>query len=423
MTPTREQAMAIWNAGLGAVRPASLFAGRLDDLGLREANRLLVVGGGKAGAAMAEAFEGWLGDGVAKAEGLVNVPNNLAKPLRRIELRAARPAGSNHPTAAGVDGSRRMVEMFRRAGPDDVGVCLLSGGGSALLPLPADGVTLADKQAITKLLHECGAAIGEMNCVRKHLSAIKGGRLAAAFRGRRLVTLIISDVVGDPIDAIASGPTAVDPTTPADALDVLDRYGLRGRCPPAAVAHLSSAPNPPQSKPAENIILGNNRTAIDAAAAEAGRLGYTVCDLGSFVEGESGEVAAVAAGLARSIRREGKPVAAPACVLVGGETTVTLGDNPGRGGRNQEFVLALLDRLRPDEWANVVAMSGGTDGEDGPTDAAGAIADGALARSAVGVAEHLRRHDAYPFFDRHGGLIRSGLTGTNVMDLRVLLVG
>src|SRR5262249_11894130 len=234
--------LAIWRAAVDAVRPSDLMPRYLrGDQRLREAvakaRRVLVVGAGKAGAAMAQALEAALGDQVDKLTGLVNVPADAVRPLGRIVLFAARPTASNHPTADGVYATEKMLALLGSAGPDDVAICLLSGGGSALLPAP-DGVSLEDKQAVTKLLHACGATIHEMNAVRKHLSRVKGGRLAQAFRGQALFSLIISDVVGDALDVIASGPTAADPSTFADALAVLDRYGLRAKAPPAVVEHL-----------------------------------------------------------------------------------------------------------------------------------------------------------------------------------------
>jgi hydroxypyruvate reductase/glycerate 2-kinase len=271
-----------------------------------------------------------------------------------------------------------------------------------------------------------------MNCVRKHLSRVKGGRLAEAFSGKRLVSLIVSDVVGDPLDVIASGPTSPDPTTFADALAVLSRYELIGSAPAAVVKHLEAgragkiADTPKATPPnAENRIIGSNRLALNAACGAASKLGYRVLDLGSFIEGETRHVATAVAGVARSVKRDGVPFAPPTCILLGGETTVNLGSNPGKGGRNQEFALAVLAKLGA-EITGVTVLSGGTDGEDGPTDAAGAVADAntlaALAKHQLSAEDFLRRHDAYNLFDRVGGLIRSGLTGTNVMDVRLVLV-
>ncbi|HEY1188766.1 MAG TPA: DUF4147 domain-containing protein, partial [Gemmata sp.] len=398
------------------------------DPALRAAPRVLVVGAGKAGPGMAAGLESALADRLERVTGVVNVPAGMSSPLERVRLHAARPQGVNEPTPEGVAGAEEMLRLLASAGPDDVAVCLLSGGGSALLPAPVEGVTLADKLAVTKLLHRSGATIDEMNCVRKHLSRVKGGRLADAFRGQRLVSLIISDVVGDPLDVIASGPTAPDPTTFADALRVLARRGLRDAIPPSVVRYLESgqAGHVPETLKAvpvhvENRLLGSNRVALDAAKLVAEALGYRVLDLGSFVEGETREVATAVAGVVRSIKRDCAPVPVPACVLLGGETTVALGSATGKGGRNQEFVLALFAKLGA-EISGVTVLSGGTDGEDGPTDAAGALADGFTAAQGGGAEEFLRRHDAYRFFEQAGGLLKSGLTGTNVMDVRVILV-
>jgi glycerate 2-kinase len=285
---------------------------------------------------------------------------------------------------------------------------------------------------VTKLLHRSGATIDEMNCVRKHLSRVKGGRMAEAFRGKRLVSLIISDVVGDPLDVIASGPTTPDSTTFADALAVLRRFALLDAVPSAVLGHLEAGyagkvPESSKELPVTvvNHVLGSNRVALDAARRTAESLGYRVLDLGAFVEGESREVAVAVAGVVRSISRNGAPLAPPACILIGGETTVTLGDEPGKGGRNQEFTLAVLAKLGAAGLDGVTVLSGGTDGEDGPTDAAGAVGDAETLRiiteSGLSAIDHLRRHDAYPLFDRVGGLLKPGLTGTNVMDVRVIL--
>ncbi len=425
---SREHAMSIWTASVDAVRPEPLVRAAVEaEEWLRNAPRVLVVGAGKAGPGMAAGLESAIAGRLDVVEGLVNVPAGMTTPLKRVRLHAARPQGVNEPTAEGVSGAEEMLRLLQSAGPDDVAVCLLSGGGSALLPAPAEGVTLADKLAVTKLLHRSGATIDEMNCVRKHLSRVKGGRLAEAFRGKRLVSLIISDVVGDPLDVIASGPTAPDPTTFADALEVLHDYGLMDSTPAAVLRHLQAGrsgqiPDTPKAIPAnvENRVIGSNRVALDAAKRKAEELGYRVLDLGSFVEGETRQVATAVAGIVRSIQNDGAPLQSPACILLGGETTVTLGESPGKGGRNQEFALAVLAKLGAAGMVGVTVLSAGTDGEDGPTDAAGAVAD---ATTPLQEAEdHLRRHDAYNLFDRVGGLIRCGLTGTNVMDVRVILV-
>jgi hydroxypyruvate reductase/glycerate 2-kinase len=425
---SRDHAMSIWGAAVDAVRPEPLVRASLSaERWLYQAPRVIVIGAGKAGPGMAVGLEAALADRLDRVEGLVNVPAGMTANLKRIRLHAARPQGVNEPTAEGVAGAEEMLRLLQSAGPEDVAVCLLSGGGSALLPAPVEGVSLADKQAVTKLLHRSGATIDEMNCVRKHLSRVKGGRLAEAFRGKRLVSFIISDVVGDPLDVIASGPTAPDPTTFADALAVLARYGLTEAAPAGVARHLEvgragTVPETPKEIPAnvENCIIGSNRVAVHAAKRKAEELGYRVLDLGSYIEGETRQVAIAVAGIVRSIKEDCVPFGRPACILLGGETTVTLGADPGKGGRNQEFVLALLAKLGAKHVPGVVVLSGGTDGEDGPTDAAGAVAD---ANTPLHRAEdYLARHDSNHFFGIAGGLIRSGLTGTNVMDVRVILV-
>jgi glycerate 2-kinase len=434
----REHARTIWQAAVDAVKPEPLVRAALAEPGvaaaLAAAPRILVLGAGKAGAAMSAAVETALAARLDQLEGLVNVPAGATAPLRKITLNAARPAASNQPTPAGVAGAQEILKLARAAGPADVALCLISGGGSALLPAPAPGITLADKQQVTQLLHASGATINEMNAVRKHLSAIKGGRLAQAFSGRALYSLIISDVIGDPLDVIASGPTAPDPSTFADAVLVLERYALGERVSAVVRDHLrrgaqGAIDETPKTLPAgvHNRIIGNNAKALAAAAARARDLGYAVLNLGAYLEGETRQVAVALAGMVRSIQADGVPVRPPACILSGGETTVTLTPNHGLGGRNQEFVLAALDKLGEDGMRAVTILSGGTDGEDGPTDAAGACADADTWRRAhangLSRADYLARHDAYHFFAATGDLLLTGLTQTNVMDVRVALIG
>jgi glycerate 2-kinase len=435
----REHARAIWQAAVAAVDPFTLVREALahPDGALRMLlagpGRVLVVGAGKAGAAMAAGVEAALADRLDRVRGVVNVPANSVRPLKAIRLHAARPAGSNQPTAKGVEGAQAMLDLAAEAGPGDIGLCLLSGGGSALLPAPVEGTTLEEKQQVTRLLHACGATIDEMNCVRKHLSSIKGGRLAGAFGRCPLFSLILSDVVGDPLDVIASGPTSPDPTTFADALGVLERYHLIEQVPPAILTHLErgrdgQVAETPKELPenVHNRVLGNNARALAAARQKAESLGYPVLNLGSFLEGETRQAAIVLAGIVRSVRADGQPAPPPLCILSGGETTVTLGDDHGRGGRNQEFVLAALAKLGDKGLDRVVLLSGGTDGEDGPTDAAGAVGDAdtlrRAARAGLAPTRFLERHDAYTFFEATGDLLKTGLTQTNVMDVRVLLV-
>jgi hydroxypyruvate reductase/glycerate 2-kinase len=437
--PLRDHARKIWQSAVDAARPRDVVRAALTDPGLPVARalqrtpRILVVGAGKAGAAMSLAVEEILADALDRMEGLVNVPASPGPQPVKIRLHAARPAGTNQPTAEGVAGAGRILDLVAGAGPEDVALCLLSGGGSALLPAPVSGVTLEDKQQVTRLLHACGATINEMNCVRKHLSRIKGGGLARAFTGKALFSLIISDVIGDPLDVIASGPTAADPTTFADALAVLARFNLLARVPAGVLRHLQAGqsgavPETLKVLPAHvhNFVIANNAQALKAARATAAGLGYRVLNLGSFLEGETRQLATVMAGIVRAIRSEGEPSPPPVCLLSGGETTVTLAENHGKGGRNQEFVLAAALALGSGGLRNVVILSGGTDGEDGPTDAAGATADeGTWARAAsqgLDASGFLARNDAYAFFERTGDLLRTGLTQTNVMDVRVILV-
>jgi len=445
-----EKAIDIWSAGVEAVKPENLIENTVAHLGhtlsvgsrefdLNLLGRIVVVGAGKAGAAMAAAVERGLGDrtfATHEVVGWVNVPADTIAgvgPLRRIALHPARNTPENKPTPAGVAGTQRILELVRSCGPNDICICLISGGGSALMPATVPGITLEHKQAVTKLLASAGATINELNAVRKHLSAVKGGRLAAEFKGQAMISLIISDVVGDPLDVIASGPTSADPTTFADALGVLDKFHLADKVPPQVLVYLREGaegkhPETLKTLPAniENRILGSNKVALEAAELAAEHHGYRVLNLGSYIEGETRHVAGVVAGMVRGIKREGDPFAPPACILIGGETTVTLCPEPGKGGRNTEFVLAAAAKLGADDLDRVFVLSGGTDGEDGPTDAAGAWAGADLWRAALAKnlcpSDHLCRNDSYSFFEAAGGLLKTGPTHTNVMDLRVILI-
>ncbi|MCX7699268.1 MAG: DUF4147 domain-containing protein [Gemmataceae bacterium] len=431
-----DMARSIWRAAVDAADPTRAVVESLradswpSELG---SGRILVAGGGKAGAAMALGVELALAPWLDRIDGLVNVPEGSSAALRRIQLHFARPAGSNFPTAAGVAGAEKMLHLFATAQPEDVGLCLISGGGSALLPAPVEGVTLEDKLLTTKLLHRSGASIHEMNTVRKHLSRIKGGGLARVFTGQRLISLIVSDVVGDPLDVIASGPTAVDSTTFAEAIAVLRRFHLWQQVPPTVRTYLQAGvegQRPETLKESlsqvEHRIIASNSRSLRAAQEQAERGGYAVLNLGAYIEGETREVAIACAGVVRSILREGVPLRPPCCLLLGGETTVRLGENPGRGGRNVEFVLAMLLHLGASVRGGITVLSAGTDGEDGPTDAAGAVAGlDVLHRAAtlgIDPRDFLDRHDAYTFFERCGGLWKTGLTGTNVMDVRLVLI-
>ena len=383
-----------------------------------------VIGAGKATAIMAQAVERLLSRRITG--GLINVKYGHTGPLRRIEQNEC---GHPVPDRNGESGARRIAEIAKRAGSDDLLICLISGGASALLPLPTPPITLKDTQKTTQLLLECGANIHEMNCVRKHISQVKGGQLARLAYPATVLTLILSDVIGDDLDVIGSGPTVPDRTTFADAKAILEKYGILKKVP-AAVRNRLRGDAPETPKPgdkifdrAQNLIVGSNRVAVDAAAREAGARGYRTMVLSTFIEGETRDVARVHAAIAKEIRATGRPVKPPACIISGGETTVTI-RGKGLGGRNQEFALAAA--LDIAGMKNVVVLSAGTDGTDGPTDAAGAVADGTtIARAeAAGLdaAEFLANNDSYHFFDRLGDLIKTGPTGTNVADVRIILV-
>ncbi len=383
--------------------------------------RLIVLGGGKAAASMAAALEqAW----PRPMEGLVVTRYGHACPLERIEVIEA---GHPMPDAAGADAARRMLELAESAGADDLVVFLASGGASALLAAPAPGVTIEDKQAITRALLRSGATIHQMNAVRKHLSAIKGGRLAAAAAPARLLTLAISDVPGDDIDVIGSGPTVPDKSTLADARAVLDAFGIE---PPPSVARRLQAPEAETPKPgatifkrAEFSMIATPFEALEAAKTASEMAGAPAYILSDRIEGEAREVAKVLGAITRSIAERGEPFAPPVVLLSGGETTVTVRGG-GRGGRNAEFLLALA--LELDGLAGVHAIACDTDGIDGSEDNAGAIiAPDTLARAArlgVDAAARLDDNDGYSVFESLGDLIHTGPTLTNVNDFRAILI-
>ncbi|MBD3675883.1 MAG: DUF4147 domain-containing protein [Planctomycetaceae bacterium] len=444
----RSDALSIWQAGVDAVRPERLIPRVVSvseetlrigerSVALSDWDRIVVVGTGKAGASMAAALESALGEELCreKVTGWVNVPENCAEEREFIHLHGARPAGVNEPTAAGVRGTQEILNLAHSCTQRDLCLVLISGGGSALMPAPIEGMTLNDLQAVTRHLMHSGATINELNCVRKQLSAVKGGRLAQAALGAgEIISLIISDVVGDPLDVIASGPTVPDPGTPQQALDILEQqYETRDAIPENVRQVLEKQS---RSKTAEetfpeqvqNLLIGTNAEALKASLQKAEELGYAVHSLGSENEGDADDYGVELAQLARRIRDESRPLAPPACVLSGGEPTVTFAesDQPRKGGRNQQLVLSALIELKADA-DRIAILSGGTDGEDGPTDAAGAFLDQQLIAEmqAQGLDPSVYRdvQNAYPFFDQLGGLIKTGPTNTNVMDLRVVLVG
>ncbi|HEY3248159.1 MAG TPA: glycerate kinase [bacterium] len=391
--------------------------------------RILVVGAGKAGAPMAAALESVLGDRIAA--GIVNVKYGYTQPLRRVQLIEA---GHPLPDESGRRGAEAMLALLAGAGPDDLVICILSGGGSSLLPAPPEPITLQQKVEVTELLLRSGAAIQEINTVRKHLSTIKGGGLARAAAPARVAVIVLSDVIGDPIDAIASGPAAPDPTTFGEALAILERYGLQDRVAPEVRQRLRDGADgriPETAKPGDpiftrvqTVIVGSNQSAAVAAVRQATALGYRSLLVTTCLEGEAREAARLLAGIGRSARLAGIPSVPPACVVAGGETTVTV-HGTGTGGRCQEFALSAA--LAVDGWPDVVVAAFGTDGTDGPTDAAGAVADGTTIDRARQAGLNARRaldtNDAYPFFAALGDLIVTGPTNTNVNDLYIVLVG
>ncbi len=419
----RSHARSILKAALAAADPSAAVIGALRARrDLDQYRRIYVVGAGKAGGTMAVAAEKVLGKRIFA--GRVNVKDGDNAKTKRIELGAC---GHPVPDFRGVEKTNPILELCRDAGPDDLVVCLLSGGASALMPAPAEGISLAEKQETTRLLLACGATIHELNAVRKHISRIKGGQLAKVAAPARVLSLILSDVVGDDLDVIGSGPTAPDASTFGTALAVLDRYDLREKVPASVCDHLERGetetpkPGDPLFGRVTNLIVGSNQKSLEAAAVKAKELGYQTLILASTIEGETRDVARMHAAIARQIRFSGQPIPAPACVISGGETTVTIRGS-GKGGRNQEFALAAAIDLAG--LPKSLILSAGTDGTDGPTDAAGAIADGdTVRRSARSAGAALRNNDSYPYFEELNDLIITGSTGTNVMDLHLILVG
>ncbi len=404
-------------------------AGSEGDLDLDAFERVLVVGGGKATAPMARAVEQLLGDRVAG--GRINVKYGFAEALDRITIVEA-----DHPVPdrSGVDGTRRIMDLLAQAGERDLVISLISGGGSALLPQPAGRIRLEEKQSVTRKLLECGASIDEINAVRKHISGSKGGQMARAAAPATTVNLMLSDVVGDRMDVIASGPFVPDESTFAAAWRILERYDLMGSVPRSVREHLEQGRNgdipdtPKTGDPAfdrvTNLIIGSNIQALERAAQEAESRGYASLILSSMIEGETRDVAKVHAAIGREMLKSGRPLPPPACVISGGETTVTI-RGTGRGGRNQEFGLAAaleLTGLPP----GIVLLSGGTDGNDGPTDAAGAVVDPSSVekgrQAGLEAEAYLDDNDAYSYFSATGDLLVTGPTRTNVMDVRLVMV-
>ena len=435
----RHSAREIWESALHAANPSTCIHNTIQvsdnmiSVGGREFSidgKLIVIGAGKATARMAQVIEDALGDWITG--GIVVTKYGHGLPLSRVrQVEAGHPI----PDAMGVRAVYDIRQMLRGLKPQDIVLCLISGGGSALWPAPAEGITLEEKQEVTSLLLRAGATIRELNAVRKHLSDVKGGQLAKWAAPARVISLIMSDVIGDPLDFIASGPTAPDTTSFSDALAIIQKYGVEvseavtERLQAGATGHIPETPKPGDAvfRNVDNVIIANNHLLVDAAAQKARALGFKTMILGTEVEGESKDIARFFAAIAREIGRSGNPIAPPACVLAAGETTVTVRGH-GLGGRNQEMALAwaisMASRVAPSPscFASVA-----TDGTDGPTIAAGGLVDPFTCSRAVEMGliplKYLRTNDSSNFLKATGDLIVTGPTQTNLMDLQILLVG
>ncbi|WP_418284027.1 glycerate kinase type-2 family protein [Halorubrum sp. DTA46] len=449
-TPAHAVALDCLTAGIEAALPAHLVpaavsvraesrtlrvtdtSGETAEYDLDDYERVILLGAGKAAAETADALTAVL-DGHAAVDAGAVVTDETTEGASPVGVEVL--AGDHPlPSARGAESARRVRELAATAGPDDLVFVVITGGGSALLAAPADPLSTDDLRAVTDELLACGASIDEINAVRKHCSAVKGGQLARAAAPATVVTLAISDVIGDPLDVIASGPTVPDPSTYGDALAVCDRYDLDV---PAAVRehlHAGEAGERPETPTADDpaferaqaFVIGNGRTALDAAESAAADTGYEPLVLAAGVRGESREAAVTHAAIAEECVARDAPVEPPAVLLSGGETTVTLGEDPGNGGPNAEFAasagLALAEGpLDAEQRGRVVVASADTDGIDGPTDAAGAVVDGTTLDPEA-ARDALDRHDAYPLLDDADALLRTGPTGTNVNDLRVIVV-
>jgi glycerate 2-kinase len=438
----------IWRAGVAAVLPERLVPEHVqvdgnwlviddDSLDLSSVQRIAIVGAGKAAGAMAVAFEKVLGPQLLAGKnvvGWINVPADCVEPTQHVHLHAARPAGVNEPRPEGVKGTQEIRKIVSSLTKSDICVCVLSGGGSALLPAPIDRLPLDEKIRLTRLMSAAGANIEQLNIVRQQLSLVKGGNLALDCTAGWLITLAISDVLGDPPDIIASGPTVLTSRAAADALAVLDELNLAADL--AIKSLVRYLKNHGHTKIWQRVgegigppahmsfhILGNNATAVDAAGVEAERLGYSHAMIAATKpEGSAEEVGRHLASMALRMRDE----PGTNCLISGGEPTVTLVDEEvrGEGGRNQQLALAALTKLG--DCRGIAMLAAGTDGEDGPTDAAGAFVSEEVVRAAaanrIAPSEFLTRNDAYHFFETAGGLFVTGPTRTNVCDLRVVAV-
>jgi hydroxypyruvate reductase len=437
----------IWRAGVASVLPERLIPEHVqvdgdwlfvneEPIDLRQVERIAIVGAGKAAGAMAVALERVLSPRILvekKVDGWVNVPADCVLSTERITIHAARPAGVNEPRPEGVEGTRRILELVRLLGPRDLCFCLLTGGGSALLPAPISEISLAEKIRLTQLMSAAGANIEQLNVVRSQLSLVKGGGLARACGAGRLISLLISDVLGDRLDIIASGPTVESRVTGADAVSILRALKLAGESSIEGVVRFLQQRSATKDSASNRVanpslnsthhILGSNATAVDAAGVEAERLGYSHAMIAATAaEGAAEGVGRHLAEMALRMRDE----KGPDCLISGGEPTVSLVDEKtrGKGGRNQQLALAALEVLG--DGLEIAFLSAGTDGEDGPTDAAGALVTSDVVERAAKqqfvAAEYLARNDAYHFFQATGGLFVTGPTHTNVCDLRVIAV-
>jgi hydroxypyruvate reductase len=401
---------------------------------LNQFDRVYVVGAGKASGPMAAAVVEALSGRVAK--GVVNV--KLGQQVQKLPGIRLNPSEHPIPGARGLTGAQEMATLLASAGERDLVICVISGGASALLPLPEGDITLEDKQKVNALLLACGASIHEVNAVRKHISKLKCGRLARLAYPATVVALLLSDVVGDNLDVIGSGPTSPDQSTFEQAKRICDDYRIYDDLPKRVQRHIERGlageiEEGPRANDvcfarSQNVVVGNNVLALDAAAQRAQELGFNPLVLCSCVQGETREIARMHAAIAKDILFRNTPVRVPACVITGGETTVTLPAKHGKGGRNQEFALAAAIEIAG--LGPIVVLSGGTDGTDGPTDAAGAVSDSetvsAALKRGLRAKDFLTRHDAYNFFREKkgvGGLLRDRDFNTNVMDLRIVMVG
>lgn len=435
----RNDALQILRAGIKAVEPResiNRFCRRSGDVlwigknsfDLSNFENIYIMGAGKATAPMAGAFEHLLGSDLTA--GVISVKYGHTTPLNSVEIVEA---GHPVPDVNGETGSLKIMRIAQKAEENDLCICLLSGGGSALLPLTVPGVSLTDKQEATNLLLASGATIHEINTIRKHLSLIKGGRLASAASPATIVSLILSDVVGDDLDTIASGPTVPDNSTFYDCFAILEKYEISDQLPRSIVSFFErgladqSLETPEKDSPiflkTKNLIISSNIELLLAAKSKAEKLNYNTIVLSSMIEGETMDVARLHTAIAKEVINSSNPLRPPACILTGGETTVTL-KGSGKGGRNQEFALCAAPEIAGD--IPIVILSVGTDGNDGPTDAAGAIVDNTtIARAKAqnfDFNKYLEDNDSYHFFQLLNDLVITGPTNTNVMDIRIMII-